>query len=95
MRAAVHEGQCLALTRSARIEYFGRTVHRAAALLGCAAAGQIALSVAVASDRTALALLHELDAPYEVTTSCGGPYSGTRITLVRAPRCVDTSQRAS
>ncbi len=83
LRAAVHEGQCLALTRGERTEYFGRTLHRGVALLTSAPPGDVALSVAVASDRAVVQLLYELAAPCEVTTERSGPYAGTRVTIVR------------
>jgi hypothetical protein len=80
LRAAVHEGACIAITRERRIEYFGRTVHRAYALLEDAPASGIALSDPVASDRGVARRIRESGFACEVTRSQeGGQYAGARI----------------
>ena len=47
VRLAVHEGRCLALTRGARLEYFGETLHRGVSLLEDSRPGSIAISSSV------------------------------------------------
>jgi eukaryotic-like serine/threonine-protein kinase len=84
-RGAVHAGPCIALTRSARPEYFGRTLHRGANLLVDAPPGGLALSSAVAADREAIAELLAAGARLEVAPAGAGPYAGVRITRVSLP----------
>ncbi len=79
-RAALHEGPCIALTRGARPEYFGRTLHRGAHLVADAAPGGLALSAAVAADRDVITELLAAGARLEVVTSTSGPYAGSRVT---------------
>ncbi len=84
-RAAVHEGPCIALTRGARPEYFGKTLHRGANLLADAPPGGLALSSAVAAEREAIAELLAAGAHLEVAAATAGAYSGARITRVTFP----------
>jgi eukaryotic-like serine/threonine-protein kinase len=80
LRAAIHEGPCIAVTREHRIEYFGRNVHRAYALLDDAPASGIALSDPVASDRGVARRIRESGLAFEVGRSVeSGPHEGARI----------------
>ena len=80
LRAGVHEGPCIALTRGGITEYFGKTVHRGLALLGDAPSGGLAMSVAVAADRATAQIVHASKATSEVIATRSGPYRGTRVT---------------
>jgi serine/threonine protein kinase len=83
LRAAIHEGPCIAISRERRTEYFGRTVHRAVALLEDCPPGGIALSDGVASERDVARRIHDAAIAFEVTRSMQGPYSGLRIAKLR------------
>jgi class 3 adenylate cyclase len=85
LRSSIHEGPCIAATRGRRVEYFGKTVHRALALLDDTVPGGVALSDSVASEREVAARMHELQLACEVTSSEHGPYIGMRITRVKPP----------
>ena len=76
---AVHDGQCLVLTREGRTEYFGKTLHRGMALLDDARPGGIALSTSVAADRAVAVALESAGVTWEIATTEGGPYKGTRV----------------
>jgi serine/threonine protein kinase len=82
VRAAAHEGRCLALRHGARTEFFGETLERGAALLSDAALGSVAISSAVAEDREALASARAMGARFDVVTSAAGRYAGRRVVLV-------------
>jgi serine/threonine protein kinase len=79
LRIAVHDGQCIALTRSGRTEYFGKTLHRGMALLEEAPVGGVALSAAVASERSVAEALSSAGVNQEVALTAEGSYKGTRI----------------
>jgi hypothetical protein len=82
LRAAVHEGRCIALTRGGSIRYFGETLDRGAALLDAAEVGAVAVSLAVSDDRDAARVLHGADARRVVRTVPEGSYAGRRFTAV-------------
>ncbi len=82
LRAGVHEGPCIALTRGGSTEYFGKTIHRGQALLAEAPVGGLVLSVTVAADRATAQLIHGSKATGEVVASRAGAYKGTRVTRV-------------
>ncbi len=82
LRSAVHEGQCIALTRGHRTEYFGKTLHRGGALLAEATASGVALSTSVAGDRSVAQLLQREGATQEVAAALEGAYRGTRVVRV-------------
>jgi class 3 adenylate cyclase len=82
LKVAVHDGQCLALTRTGRTEYFGKTLHRGVALLDEATAGKVALSATAAGDRAVATYLEAEGLGREVATTLGGPYNGTRVVKV-------------
>jgi class 3 adenylate cyclase len=84
LRAAVHEGQCIALTRSGRTEYFGKTIHRGMALLADAPQGGFALSSVVAGERAVAEALVGTGWVQTVGVSGAGDYEGARV--VRATR---------
>jgi serine/threonine protein kinase len=81
-RAAIHGGRCLALTREARIEYFGETLHRALWLATAADPRGIVLSQIAASDRDIAATLHTSSVQTHVDVAAAGPYQGRRIMRV-------------
>src|SRR6185369_5561451 len=56
LRAAVHEGACIALTRGGKVDWFGDTVTRGAALLDETEEGGVAMSLRVADQREVLAI---------------------------------------
>ncbi|HVY47916.1 MAG TPA: DUF5939 domain-containing protein, partial [Minicystis sp.] len=82
VRAAVHEGPCIALTRGEKIDWFGDTLTRGAALLEEVAAGAVALSFRVAEDRDALAALHAAGALTDVVEGRSAGYRGRRVVRV-------------
>ena len=79
VRAAVHDGQCIALRRAGRTEYFGTTVHRGRELLDEAPPFGVALSTAVAGERSVALLLGEANVTQEVAVATSGAYRGMRI----------------
>jgi hypothetical protein len=81
-RAAIHGGRCLALTREARIEYFGETLHRTLWLATAAEPRGLVLSQVAASDRDIAASLHASHVDTRVDVAAGGPYQGRRIVRV-------------
>ncbi len=82
LRVGVHGGQCLALTRDARIEYFGETLHRAFWLAQAAKTGQIVLSQQVADDDEVARTLAGARATVTVGLAGAGPYAGRRVVTV-------------
>jgi serine/threonine protein kinase len=86
LRIGLHGGQCLALTRDARIEYFGETLHRAFWLAQAAQAGQIVLSQACADDEEVARALATSRARATVGLAGAGPYAGRRVVTVTAAR---------
>ena len=81
-RAAIHGGRCLALTREARIEYFGETLHRTLWLASAAEPRGLVLSQVAASDRDIAATLHTSSVESRVDVAAAGPYQGRRIVRV-------------
>jgi class 3 adenylate cyclase len=81
-RAAIHGGRCLALTREARIEYFGETLHRALWLASASEPRGIVLSQTAASDRDIAATLHTSSVQTHIDVAAAGPYQGRRIMRV-------------
>ena len=79
IRIAIHEGQCIALTRAGRTEFFGKTLHRGLALLDEAPAGGMALSGSVAGERGVAEIFQEIDTVQQVVAAGEGPYGGTRV----------------
>jgi hypothetical protein len=79
VRAGVHDGQCIALTRGGRTEYFGTTLHRGATLLDDAPVGGIILSTSVAGERSVATILADANVTQEVALTARGPYQGTRV----------------
>ncbi len=90
VRMAVHEGRCLALTRGARVEYFGETMHRGVSLLEDSRPGSIAISSSVASDRRVASRIHGASLVTSIIESTHGPYQGRRVMLATLP---DTRER--
>jgi hypothetical protein len=95
----VHEGQCIALTRSGTTEYFGKTLHRGGALLAEAPPGGVALSAAVAGERAVASALHEAGLIQELVATEAGPYKGTRVMRLAlgepSPDSADLAQAAA
>jgi len=86
-RAAIHGGRCLALTREARIEYFGETLHRALWLASAAEPRSLVLSQVAAGDRDLATALHGArDVTTRVDVAASGPYQGRRIVRVTLAR---------
>ena len=81
VRLAVHEGRCLALTRGARVEYFGETMHRGVSLLEDSRPGCMAISSSVASDRRVASRIHAASLVTSIALSTHGPYQGRRVML--------------
>lgn len=81
VRAGVHEGRCIALSRARDVEYFGQTLHRGAALLKDSPKGGIALSTAVAAERSVMAYLRDQGLASQVVQSSDLAYGGRRVTL--------------
>ena len=81
-RAAIHGGRCLALTREARIEYFGETLHRTLWLASAAEPRGLVLSQVAASDRDIASTLHTSAVETHVDVAAAGPYQGRRIVRV-------------
>jgi hypothetical protein len=79
VRAAAHEGRCIALRHGDRTEFFGETLERGAALLADAVPGSVAISSAVAEDREAMASLRATGARFDVVTAAAGAYAGRRV----------------
>ncbi len=87
VRAAIHGGRCLALTREARVEYFGETLHRALWLASAAEPRSTVLSQVAAADRDIAAVLHAArDVATRVDVAVAGPYQGRRIVRVALAR---------
>jgi serine/threonine protein kinase len=86
VHASVHDGQCIALTRAGRTEYFGKTLHRGMALLADARAGGVAISAGVAADRAVVEALTSAGVTQEVFASQGEHYKGTRVVRLLVPR---------
>jgi serine/threonine protein kinase len=82
IRAAIHGGRCLALTREARIEYFGETLHRALWLASAADPRELVLSQSAAADRDLATALHSEQVDTRVDVAQAGPYRGRRIVRV-------------
>ncbi len=82
IRAAMHGGRCLALTRDARVDYFGETLHRAIWLVQNAKVGELVLSQAVADDAETLRTLSRARVTTHVEVSQTGPYGGRRVLKV-------------
>jgi class 3 adenylate cyclase len=82
VRAGVHEGRCIALTRARDVEYFGQTLHRGTALLRDSPRGGLALSTAVAAERAVMAYLQDQKLVCQVMQSSDAAYGGRRVTLV-------------
>ncbi len=82
VRAAIHGGRCLALTREARIEYFGETLHRALWLASASDPREIVLSQAATADRDLATALHAAPVDTRVDVAQAGPYKGRRIVRV-------------
>ncbi|HEY2369717.1 MAG TPA: protein kinase [Polyangiaceae bacterium] len=81
-RAAIHGGRCLALTREARIEYFGETLHRTLWLAGAAEPRGLVLSQIAGSDRDIAATLQTSAVDTRVDVAAAGPYQGRRVVRV-------------
>jgi len=87
VRAAIHGGRCLALTREARIEYFGETLHRTLWLASAAEPKSLVLSQVAAADRDLASVLHGTrDVTTTVDVATSGPYQGRRIVRVALAR---------
>jgi len=80
VRVAVHAGRCIAVTRGARLEYFGETIERTMALLADGSAGTVAVSSAVDDDPAALFAMQVPGVDRKVGTSRAGEYGGRRVT---------------
>ncbi len=79
---AVHDGRCIALTRSGKPEFFGETLHRGQTLLRDCPGGGLALSASVMSDRAVAVAVHESQLSVAVDQTREGPYAGRRVTLL-------------
>jgi class 3 adenylate cyclase len=80
VRIAVHAGRCIAVSRGARIEYFGETIERTTGLLADARAGVVAVSSAVDDEPAALAAMLATGVTRTVGTSRAGEFGGRRVT---------------
>jgi class 3 adenylate cyclase len=74
------------VTRGGRIDYFGETIERGAALLDLSPPGGVALSSASADDRAAAAALHRAGVTREVILPDAGPFKRQLVTTLHAPR---------
>lgn len=63
LRLGIHQGPCLAVTFNENLDYFGRTVNRAARMEGQADPGEIVLSDETYHDPDVLALIDQLALP--------------------------------
>jgi serine/threonine protein kinase len=61
VRAAVHQGRCIAMSSGERLRYFGETLSRGASLLAESAPGRVAVSPEIAGDRAAARVILEDD----------------------------------
>ena len=82
LRAAMHGGRCLALTRDARVDYFGETLHRAIWLVQAAELGELVLSQAVADEPEVARTLSRARVTTHVEVAESGPYGGRRVVKV-------------
>ncbi|MBK8253792.1 MAG: hypothetical protein IPK82_14145 [Polyangiaceae bacterium] len=80
VRAAVHCGQCILVSRGAQVEYFGETIEQTWALLADAAPNNIVVSSAVDSDSAALSATLSGGFERRVAHSISTEYAGRRIT---------------
>ncbi len=85
VRIAVHAGRCIAVSRGARLEYFGETIERTNALLADARVGVVAVSSAVDDDPAALAAMVVPGVARTVGTTRAGEYGGRRVTWLARP----------
>jgi hypothetical protein len=83
LRAGLHGGRCFALTRQARVDYWGEVIHRATWLAREAAEGELALSHQAAGEREIAWELHRLAGAPRVDAVRSGPYAGRRIVRVQ------------
>jgi hypothetical protein len=79
LRAAVHAGRCLALTRGGKVDYFGETVDRVTALLSESRPDRIAVSQAIEEDPAALSAMHHPPVTRRVVVAQTGAYGGRRV----------------
>lgn len=79
LRVAVHEGHCIARTRSSRIDYFGETLQRGVALLRELPKKGVVLSDVVAEERAVARLVNESSVAKRISVSVVKPYQGRRI----------------
>jgi hypothetical protein len=82
VQIACHEGKCIALTRGAKTEYFGQTLHRGASLLLDAPREGIVLSALLGSDRAVASLIHDQNMALVIRRSESGPYKGRPVVVV-------------
>jgi hypothetical protein len=96
IRAAIHGGRCLALTREARIEYFGETLHRALWLANASDPHELVLSQSAAADRDLATALYTEPVDTRVDVAQAGPYRGRRIVRValRAAQASASAEQA-
>jgi serine/threonine protein kinase len=80
VRVAVHAGRCIAVSRGARLDYFGETIERTTALLNDGSAGSVVVSSGVDDDPAALFAMQVPDVERKVGTSRAGEYGGRRVT---------------
>ncbi len=85
LRASVHDGQCIALTRGGRTEYFGKTLHRGMALLVDARPGGVVLSAAVAGERAVAEALSNAGVTQEAVVATDPHYKGARVVRLVLP----------
>jgi hypothetical protein len=79
LRAAVHEGPCIALTRSGKVDWFGDTITRGAALVEEAEENGVALSFRVADQREVLAIARASGRTAEPGEGASAGYRGRRV----------------
>ncbi len=85
IRAAVHEGPCIALTRGGKVDWFGDTITRGAALVEEADENGVALSYRVADQRDVLAIARASGRIAEAGEGESIGYRGRRVVRLPPP----------
>jgi eukaryotic-like serine/threonine-protein kinase len=85
LRAAVHEGPCIALTRGGKVDWFGDTITRGAALVEEADENGVALSYRVADQRDVLAIARASGRIAEAGEGESIGYRGRRVVRLPPP----------
>lgn len=82
IRIALHDGRCLALTRDARIDYFGETLHRTLWLVESAKPREVLVTQTTADDPDVARVLVQRGIVTRVEAARSGPYQGRRVVAI-------------